>query len=229
VFNKMGSPAMRRPFIAFALFGLLAVFTGQAAQAQYVVTLPTDTIGPNQQVTFDVLISPGASTTLSNYGIEIDLSGPNSDVVFSATQPDYTGDANYVFFNNSFDHQNTINPVTGLTTTSYASFDIASPSPVTVSPGQLLVEFSLTSAATITPAENFTLTVNPVNTSYVDGGGNNQTATYTGGLIVTSSVASTPEPGSLALIAGVGGIAALTRYGRRFRNRGPAKADDAVA
>lgn len=206
---------MRRlPLVLAAALGF-----GNAARADFLVTVPGATIAPGGTVTLDVTIRSTATPVdrLDGFGFsfQVTTSGPTR-LAFTSTQPDPFTSPNYVLFGVSDDQANSLPLGTVLTTVTpndtYVGGDQTplGVGPVPVSGVELLAHLRLTAATAAPPRPGDTFTISlvadPSFTFFTNDGADVAFNSIAGRV----TVAGVPEPGSIATLL-AGGLAVLAQ------------------
>jgi hypothetical protein len=226
--------------IAFVV--LCLAVASHPARADLTLTLDDVTVAPNNTATMGLYLTSQSGYQLSSFGLKLQIIPTNSTnglLQFTTTQSDPTGDANYVFFNNSSvgDSSGLLPYWSAPSTTAYSNDTIKagdindSDAGYSVvgsskgSPGTYLgsVQFLLPAGANPTDQFVVTLVDDPSYnfTYFTDSSGNSISAssiTIVGGNVTQPSFV--PEPSSLTMVlAGLAGLVGWThrRHGRLSR------------
>ena len=95
---------MNRLIQAFAFAIILLGLTATPARADLAISLSNTTVAPGGTGTMDITVTSNSSDTLSAFGLELlitPVGTPTSLLQFTSSQPDFSGNPNYVFVGES--------------------------------------------------------------------------------------------------------------------------------
>jgi len=213
---------------AFVFAIILLGLTASGARAELAISVGSSTVAPDGIGTVDITITPNHGHTLSDFGLELQITpvGATSFLQFTSSQPDPYGNSNYVFYNQSLKQ---------LLDLPFWSVPSSPPSPlVSITGGDssslgyvfipkgsteylATVQFEAAPGATVGDKFTISLVNDPGQTYFDNKNGQPLYYTSTPGTVMVVSAVPEPSSSTVVLLSGLSGLLWCYWRGRRHR------------